>query len=1184
MSVMPSKFPGKYSAWKRGLSSIPVLSLLFCASSAWAAVPAVLVTSQQTIGTGYNSPQSVATNNTNKQSVFIADTNNNQIVALFNGTNHPFGPNGITLSSPQALALDAAGDLFIGDTPTIGGQSVGRVIEMTADNTGNLTGAATVLVSGAPLTNPISLAIDNSGTLFIGDYNPAANPTGSIYSLAAGAPTPTLLNITGLPSGFIPAALVRDSSTNLYFADNGTLNGGIYIAPAVGGAAQPVNTQSFVINQPSGLALDPLGNLYILSLLGSGSGPNPGQQVVVIPAASPTTPYILPNLSLTTSSSMVLDPNGNLDIAESITAGAVVQLSFDTAANLGHVIVGQTGPPIQFNFEFNQPTTLAGFSTITQGDTATEVLQSGGGNCVNGTHFDIPGTGTPITPYTPYTCANSFQGQPLYPGIRSSAIQVKGSGSTILATMPVYQTGFSGAEVTYPLTATTTVTNLQQPQALALSGQNKTLYIADTLAGQVYSTPGLGGTTLTPVSTGTIVLQAPSALALDGAGDLFIADFNLGEVIEVPATPGLQPSVINTGGLLQHPIALAIDFLGNMYIGDAGPGGINASSSNPGFIVKIPVLGAPFSFPIPSGISIVFPQALTTDPYSADLLIGDGGDPSGVGKIVQIYNGGFNAGTGPVAGVTNPTGLAFDAADDLYVLDGNANTLTAIPGVGDGSPFPVPFINSGTPLAGASALAISAGGQSFVIGNIGTGNTNSLLYVNGNASTLNFGTVPVDTQSPSLTATELNIGNDLLTLQTPYFTTNGANASFSILGSSTCANGLVISFSASCSIVAQFTPVASGLTAQQIVVGSDGYNTNVPILTLQGNGTGSGSTTPPAATPSFTPATGTSFSTTLSVSIADTTPGATIHYTTNGTPATASSPVYSGPFTISASTVVNAIALASGFTPTTSTASYILTAGGGSTGGIVSDNFDEKALNTSLWTLENPLGDGTVTMNGSAATLNVPMGTTHDLWTTGDDAVRIMQPNANTNFSVDVRFQSAVEIGNQDEGILVEQDNGDFLRFDVLYNGTTGPELFAAGISGGKGTVFASTPFVLGKGPLVLRLARSGNVWTGSWSTDGTTFTEATSFTFDLTVARVGPYAGTYAASAVNSPSFTAIVDYFFATSNPIANQDGPLPYSSCHGRSQSSGHPGREDPGRYFRNRKDGAGSWFRAEFGGRR
>ncbi len=295
------------------------------------------------------------------------------------------------------------------------------------------------------------------------------------------------------------------------------------------------------------------------------------------------------------------------------------------------------------------------------------------------------------------------------------------------------------------------------------------------------------------------------------------------------------------------------------------------------------------------------------------------------------------------------------------------------------------------------------------------------------------------------------------------------------------------------------------------------------------------------ATPAFSPASGTAFATTLSVSISDSTSGATIHYTTNGSTPTTSSTVYSGPFTISATTTVNAIAAEAGETTSTvASATYTLTS---SNGGLVSDNFDESQLNTSLWTTENPLGDGTVTMNGSGVTLNVPAGQNHDLWVTGDDSLRVVQHIANTDFSADIRFQSAVEIGNQDEGIVVEQDSNDFLRFDVDYGSGIGPFLFAAGVNGSNATIFINTTISLPKGPLVLRLARSGNTWTGSWSTDGVNFTAAPGFNFDLNVATIGPYAGASNSTPSNSPAFTAVVDYFFSTENPIANQDGPQPY-----------------------------------------
>ena len=70
---------------------------------------------------------------------------------------------------------------------------------------------------------------------------------------------------------------------------------------------------------------------------------------------------------------------------------------------------------------------------------------------------------------------------------------------------------------------------------------------------------------------------------------------------------------------------------------------------------------------------------------------------------------------------------------------------------------------------------------------------------------------------------------------------------------------------------------------------------------------------PAAATPTFSVPAGT-YSTVQTVSISDSTPGATIYYTTNGTTPTTSSSVYSGPVTVSSTETLRAIAAASGYT------------------------------------------------------------------------------------------------------------------------------------------------------------------------------------------------------------------------------------------------------------------------------
>ncbi|MFC1426500.1 chitobiase/beta-hexosaminidase C-terminal domain-containing protein [Streptacidiphilus sp. N1-12] len=101
----------------------------------------------------------------------------------------------------------------------------------------------------------------------------------------------------------------------------------------------------------------------------------------------------------------------------------------------------------------------------------------------------------------------------------------------------------------------------------------------------------------------------------------------------------------------------------------------------------------------------------------------------------------------------------------------------------------------------------------------------------------------------------------------------------------------------------------------------NGPQYDTPHFTFtQGSGTGS-----TVATPTFSPAGGT-FSSAQSVTLADSTSGASIRYTTDGSTPTASSTLYGTPISITATTTVKAIGIASGSTNSAvASATYTIT-------------------------------------------------------------------------------------------------------------------------------------------------------------------------------------------------------------------------------------------------------------------
>jgi hypothetical protein len=262
------------------------------------------------------------------------------------------------------------------------------------------------------------------------------------------------------------------------------------------------------------------------------------------------------------------------------------------------------------------------------------------------------------------------------------------------------------------------------------------------------------------------------------------------------------------------------------------------------------------------------------------------------------------------------------------------------------------------------------------------------------------------------------------------------------------------------------------------------------------------------------------------VSIADTTAGAAIHYTTDGSTPTTGSSLYSAPFIISASTTVKAIATASGFTQSAvGSASYTFSPV--TSGAPVSDEFTGTSLNTAVWQVRTPVG-GSVAVNNGELVLTVPGGSNHDATVPALDAVQVVQPISNANFDVAVKIDSTLLAAHPyyGQGLMVEGDAKNYIRFEVSAGSTV--SLGVSTITGGvESSKLSASPFSSYPVPTYLRLTRVGNNYTGYWGSDGVNWNQLGTFTDTVAVTGLAPYAWNYAGTPSQAPALTASFDWF---------------------------------------------------------
>ncbi|MFC2084231.1 DUF1349 domain-containing protein [Bacteroidota bacterium] len=198
---------------------------------------------------------------------------------------------------------------------------------------------------------------------------------------------------------------------------------------------------------------------------------------------------------------------------------------------------------------------------------------------------------------------------------------------------------------------------------------------------------------------------------------------------------------------------------------------------------------------------------------------------------------------------------------------------------------------------------------------------------------------------------------------------------------------------------------------------------------------------------------------------------------------------------------------------------------------LISDHFCVDDSLNPLWSIFDPYdvttlldpGESTVSVLNSNLEIDIPAGFDHNLWSGSSNlAPRVLQNADNSDFRVEVKFLSVPSQQFQMQGLVVQQDNDTFLRFEVFHDGTN-VKIFAAYIDGTAAT--AKLNSTLAEVPEFLRIERDNDSWTFSYLDNTSTWIQAVTFTQTITVTEVGIHGGN---TGSNPPAFTAIADYFW--------------------------------------------------------
>jgi uncharacterized protein (TIGR03437 family) len=594
-----------------------------------------------------------------------------------------------TLGYPEALALDAQGNLYIADFATSRVRKVtpsGTITTVAGNGVNGFSGDNGPAMS-AEISSPTGVVVDSAGNLYIADGPNArirrVSPNGIITTFAG----------TGDQLVLRPWQIAIDSTGNLYAADGAQTNvrkidpsGAITLVAGNGqtgfsGDGGPATAAMIVA---VGVAVDGAGNVLI-----AGGGKirrvtPAGIISTLADGAGTSNRFNGGALAIGLDGTIYMADTANQRVVKFASDGTGMQAVAGTGVNGFSEGCGQASAPLQklaVNAQLANPQglTVAPSGAVYIADSANqrvrEVTPDGLISTVAGPNAGFSGDGGPALSAglsRPQGMAVDSVGALYLADSRNNRIR-KITTDGLIQTIA----GDGGATaVEDPACFAPNAAFLVRPSAVAVD-RGGNVFIADTgnnrireiaIDGRATTIAGSGQPGYTgdggPATAAT--LNAPASLAVDAKGDLFFSDSMNNVIREITPDGNIQSlSHTQAGGV-------AVDAAGNFYFG--GPlfvyrqalnGAVEVVAGTGDFQSSI-VPGGPFNGPADLGLATSV--AVAPD---GTLAIGDT-----LGRRVQRVSASC-AVDDPAMLI--PGGVAYDAKGNLYISETEANEVWELP-------------------------------------------------------------------------------------------------------------------------------------------------------------------------------------------------------------------------------------------------------------------------------------------------------------------------------------------------------------------------------------------------------------------------------------------------------------------------------------------------------------------------